>query len=96
MAKLRDEPRPSAAQHERARWWREHVVKLSRPALSELTGYSVTAIVAIERGDTPETSMQRYRLACAAIALGVAFDWKHCSLDLPNGAHVTLMPPDTH
>ena len=68
-------------EHIRARHWRMGR-GLSRPALAALTGYSVSAIMDHELGRTRGTGkpigraeMQRYRLACAAINAGLAFDW---------------------
>lgn len=70
---------------ERAKAWREGV-GLSRRRLAELTGYGQSTIAAIERGqwargtDIDETTMQAYRLACAAVALGVRFEWGEIEL----------------
>lgn len=69
---------------ERALYWRKHVVKLTREQLAKRTGYSVTAIQIFERGrnwldvDATENAWKKYRLACAAVHLGVHhFDWEH-------------------
>ena len=93
----REDPSPALAlapgleapEHERALWWRENVVGLSRSALAERTGYSEAVIMNMELGvqqDTgrpvDERAMLRYRLACAAITLDVHFDWATCTLQL--------------
>lgn len=65
---------------ERAKAWREGM-GLSRKRLAELTGYGQSTINAIERGkwargtEVDANTMQAYRLACAAVALGVQFEW---------------------
>lgn len=75
-AKIMDEP-------QRARHWRETVVKLSREQLAKRTGYSVTAIQIFERGKNwldvkaTENAWKKYRMACAAVHVGVnGFDWE--------------------
>lgn len=65
-------------------WRRAH--GLSRRRLAELTGYGESTINAIEAGawsggrPIDPATMQTYRLACAAVALGVAFDWRDVAL----------------
>lgn len=68
-------------EHARARQWRENA-GLSRQQLSRLTGFSISAIQDYERGTlstgrpVDPAMMQRYRLACAAIAFRkAAFAW---------------------
>ncbi|MEM1040882.1 MAG: helix-turn-helix transcriptional regulator [Pseudomonadota bacterium] len=68
-------------EHERARQWRENM-GLSRDRLSELVGFSASRISEIEAGisrtdgrPVSDGVMQRYRMACAAVALGIEFDW---------------------
>jgi len=80
-------PRPDAPEHERARYWRENVVGLSRRELAERIGMSESRIMDIEAGQVrgdgraiEPDAMQRYRLACAAVTLGVKFDWLTLSL----------------
>jgi hypothetical protein len=75
-------PSPDAPEHIRCKWWRENVVNLSRPRLAELTGFSISTIADIEAGHNRSTKapvdaavMQRYRMTCAAVTLGVEFDW---------------------
>ncbi len=72
---------------EMARHWREKIMKLSRRELADLTGFSPSRISDIEQGrnrtsgiETDEANMRRYRLACAAVTLGVEFDWSEISL----------------
>jgi transcriptional regulator with XRE-family HTH domain len=70
--------------HEQAKAWRLRK-KLSMDQLSELTGYSVPAIYAFERGARnagevhSEWTMHRYRMACSGaerqIKSGRAFEW---------------------
>ena len=61
--------------HKRARQWREDA-GLSRAELAKLAGYSQTQIVDFERGAHQDgrrlnlNAMRRYRLVCAALALG--------------------------
>jgi hypothetical protein len=66
----------------RALAWRK-AARLSRPRLSELTGFSVASIVNFERGSTvygrpiSSSAWKRYRMACAAVASRVTgFDWE--------------------
>lgn len=68
-------------ENEKARQWRESL-KLTRPQLSDLTGYSLSQILLFEKGETnagdpiaPE-AWQRYRLICAAVMAGLDFDWR--------------------
>ena len=74
-------------QHEgaRAKAWRR-AQRMSRRELAERTGYGLSTVNAIERGAwasgkaVDESTMRTYRLACAAVALGVAFDWQTLEL----------------
>lgn len=74
---------PDAPESLKARWWREHVVRLNRDELSDLTGFSVMSIRQFEAGvnnatgEPPgEDAWKRYRTACASISAGVVtFDW---------------------
>lgn len=65
----------------RARAWRE-ACGLSRRELAARTGYGESTIEQIERGyfkpgkPVEESTMRTYRLACAAVALGLTFDWR--------------------
>lgn len=71
-------------QHEQAKAWRIKR-RLSLTELSELTGYSIPAIHAFERGTRnageshSEWALHRYRLACSGaerqIKSGRAFEW---------------------
>lgn len=72
-----DEP-----EHVRCKRWREEVVRLSRPDLSDLTGFSASSIADIEAGFNRTTGkpidgavMKRYRMACASATIGAVFDW---------------------
>lgn len=80
-------PARDAPENERCQWWRENIMKLSRPDLAERVGMSVSTITDIERGyyrgnkaPIDAAVMQRYRLACAAVALGAQFDWLSLSV----------------
>lgn len=79
---MTDKPDKSEPEHVRARYWREQVVKMSRPALAEAIGYSVSTIGDMEAGMNRITkkpiepaAMKRYRLLCAAVGLDIEFDW---------------------
>jgi hypothetical protein len=54
---------------------------MSRATLATLTGYHPDSIRSFERGfyptgsPVPRLSMLTYKLACAAVAAGVSFDW---------------------
>jgi len=80
-------PAKDAPDHIRCKWWRENIMHMSRSKLSELTGFSQSSIADIEAGVNRSTKapideavMQRYRLACAAVALNVQFDWLSLSI----------------
>ena len=76
-------------EHDKARLWRE-AKELTLEQLSQLTGYSVSAIYWFERGVTPPSRKapgdraiadwvwQRYRAACAGVDAELAgrkFKW---------------------
>lgn len=80
-------PAKTEPEHIRARWWREYVVQLTRKELADLTGVSESRIADIENGKTRGTganvdrqTMQRYRMMCAAVSLGIKFDWQSCTM----------------
>lgn len=75
-------------EHVRCRQWREGL-KLSRPKLAELTGYSVESIVDFEAGARRGTgapldpgALRRFKLCCAAVACGLTFDWGKVTIEL--------------
>ncbi|MBB3313652.1 hypothetical protein FHT78_005446 [Rhizobium sp. BK196] len=79
---MTEKPDKSEPEHVRARYWREHVAKMSRPALAEAIGYSVSTIGDMEAGMNRITkkpiepaAMKRYRLLCATVGLDIEFDW---------------------
>jgi len=81
------DPARDAPENERCQWWRENIMHMSRPELAERVGMSVSTITDIERGYyrgnkavIDPAVMQRYRLACAAVALNVQFDWLSLSV----------------
>lgn len=65
-----------------AKAWRERL-KLTRPMLSTLTGFSMTSIQSFETGrrrdgkPIEEQALRRYRLCCAAVDAGLdqTFQW---------------------
>ena len=72
----------------RARAWREGF-GMSRDKLAEATGYSSSAIQNFEIGYNRSTKalinrkdMLAYKLACAAVASGLTFDWGKVTIDL--------------
>lgn len=78
-----ERPVQDAPEHVKAKWWREEVMGLSRPALAEMIGRSVAYIEDMERGTqrpsgAPITDYTAYRAACASVAAGVEFDWMSC------------------
>ena len=91
-----------APEHERARYWRENIVNLSRRELAERVGISESRITDYERGHDrgsgepiDQGTMTRYRLACAAIMLGVEFDWLTLSLTPPGQVRITMPGGDS-
>lgn len=81
-------PALDAPEHERARWWRENVVRLSRPELAKRIGMSPSRILDYEAGHRRDTGkaiepeqMRRYRMLCAAVTMGLQFDWLECRLE---------------
>jgi hypothetical protein len=72
-------PKPlpcSASEGLRARWWREHVMGMSRPQLAEALGIDDQRIY---RYESARMVPPLYRLACAAFVMrpkeSVEFDW---------------------
>lgn len=65
----------------RAQHWRQVIMGLSQKRLSELTGYSVTAIRCFEANANTsgelfgEAAWQRYRMACVGAACYKEFNW---------------------
>lgn len=75
------QPPASAPEHERALWWRLQM-GLSRAELAEKTGFSASSIQDFEAGVNrtsgqaiTASAWRRYRMACAAVAAEIAFDW---------------------
>jgi hypothetical protein len=94
-------PPPYAPEHVRARYWREHTMRLSRRELGEMLAMSESRIEDLERGTVrgderpiDPASMQRYRLACAALTLGIEFDWVSLIMTTPVPVTITLYAPD--
>ncbi len=89
-------PSPYDPENVKARWWRE-ARGLTRNDLAQLTGFSESSIRNFEAGyqNTPDRPItdeawQRYRQACASVAVGVSFSWLAARLTLPHGAEVVL------
>ena len=77
-----------AIQGRKARAWRE-ALGLSRPALGKLIGYSPSEIECMERGQRRNTGrsiqledFQTFKLACAAVAAKIEFDWGEITIRL--------------
>lgn len=66
-------PRPAAPEGQRAAYWREQTMRLSRPALAVILGIKSTKTIAKYEG--MDVVPLEYRLACAALMVGVEFDW---------------------
>jgi transcriptional regulator with XRE-family HTH domain len=97
--KAKPMPRPplTAPEHEKALWWRKVIVNMTRAELSALVGVSESRIADIENGKTrgsgaviDQDTMTRYRMACAAVSLGVQFDWTSCTLKPVTRAEIRL------
>ncbi len=79
--RIKREPPGQVSEGAQAAWWRQRVMKLEIKELSELTGYSVTAIRCFESNANSAGELfgsdawRRYRMACAAVATG-ARNWK--------------------
>ena len=74
-------PNTLVEQGQLAKKWRE-ARGLSRPALGSLIGYSPSEIECMERGKRRNNGnpiaardFQTFKLACAAVAANVEFDW---------------------
>lgn len=79
-----EKPGPDAPEHVKCRWWRNDLMELTREQLSGLTGFSASAIRDYESGtkEIDPMTQKRYRMACAAVAMGVQFDWLTTSLEI--------------
>ena len=86
-----EKPGPDAPEHVKCRWWRNDLMELTREQLSGLTGFSVSAIRDYENGtkEIDPTTQKRYRMACAAVAMGVQFDWLSTSLEITRPVRIT-------
>lgn len=71
-------PGDTAPEGQRAAYWREHVMRLSRPALADLLGVSLSTVV---RAETDQELPNTYRLACAALCAGVSFAWQQAAIE---------------
>lgn len=56
-------------------------MELTRPQLATLIGFSASGIKDFENPNKviDENTRKRYRMACAALALGLEFDWLSCT-----------------
>jgi transcriptional regulator with XRE-family HTH domain len=73
-------------ENEKAYLWRK-AMGLSRKRLSDMTGYSISSIIDIEKGTyrqngnpVPPSVLKRYRTACGAVTADVVFDWYRARL----------------
>jgi transcriptional regulator with XRE-family HTH domain len=69
------QPPRSSPEGLRARWWREHVMGMSRPQLAEALGIDDQRIY---RYESARVVPPLYRLACAAYVMrpdSIGFDW---------------------
>ncbi|TBC12724.1 hypothetical protein ELH35_38085 [Rhizobium ruizarguesonis] len=81
-----DEP-----EHVLCKRWRVEKMELTREQLSTLTGFSASMIKDYGRPNRviDENARKRYRLACAAVEMGVQFDWAGASLLITQPVHIT-------
>ncbi|MBB4066770.1 helix-turn-helix domain-containing protein [Gellertiella hungarica] len=89
-----DKPPHDAPEHLKARYWREEVLELTRDQLAALTGFSASSIKDFENPskDIDPMARKRYRLACAAVAMGIQFDWLTTSLKIQQPVQITIGP----
>lgn len=94
-------PPADAPEHVRARFWREHIMRLSRAQLGRLLAMSVSRIEDLERGfvrgagrPIDPASMTRYRLACAALTMGANFNFLTLRLSPPDVVPLSMFFPD--
>lgn len=82
-------------EHQRAKQWRLSI-GLSRRALGELTGFSAGSIATFEAGrqaggrPIDAAAFRRYRMACAAIQAGLAFDWGEATFEVMERRKVAI------
>lgn len=76
-------PADNANEGTKAQWFREWILNMSQRDVHELTGFSIDHIRNLENGFNPSTekapskvSYLQYRLACAALAADIKFDWR--------------------
>lgn len=65
-------PGHSAFEGKKAAYWRETIMRLSRPALGDLLDLTNQTIA---RYEAMQTVPLEYKLACAALAGRIEFDW---------------------
>lgn len=94
---MTEKPDKSEPEHIRARYWREHVAKMSRPELAEAIGYSVSTIGDMEAGMNRITkkpidpvTMKRYRLLCMTVGLDADFDWGPLNMIIVTPVELTI------
>lgn len=87
-------PDDDAPEHVRCKWWRQEWMDLTRDQLAGLTGFSVASIRDYEDGvkDIPAAVRKRYRMACAAVAMGLEFDWENAVLKIDRPATLITGP----
>jgi hypothetical protein len=89
---LMERPDDDAPEHEKCKWWRTEVVSLSREQLAPLIGFSAAAIKDFERTNKAVDPMarKRYMMACAALSIGVNFNWLETSLLISRPVEITM------
>lgn len=71
-------------EHARAKFWRQHIARLSIDQLASLTGYSTRAVYLMELGCDAKGKKirpwvwQRYKMACAGVHFVAV---RHCPFD---------------
>jgi len=87
-----ERPDQDAPEHVKCRWWRDDLMEMSREQLAGLTGFSVSAIRDFESGtkEIDPMARKRYRMACAAAAMGIQFDWLETSLRIERPVTITM------
>ncbi|MDI7862547.1 hypothetical protein MRS76_11300 [Rhizobiaceae bacterium n13] len=87
-----EKPDADAPEHVKCKWWREEVMELSREQLAPLVGFSAAAIKDFERPNKEIDPMarKRYTMACAAVSIGVEFDWLTTRLSISRPVEITM------
>lgn len=86
-------PPTDAPEHVRCKWWRQELMELTREQVAGLTGFSVSSIRDFETGgkEIDDAVRKRYRMACAAVTLGVEFDWLEARQVIVQAVEIRLL-----